>query len=111
VIVQTDALLGLSTAIIAPTSSRAAPATFRPEIKLAGQRTRVLVEQLRAVDLQRLDEFAGCLTTVEQPAVDDALALILETLSARPDLSRGGGRVRQHRLPDGRQIQKKIGPA
>lgn len=78
VIVQTDALLGLSTAIIAPTSRSAAPATFRPEIELGGQRTRVLVEQLRAVDLRRLDEFAGRLTTVEQQAVDDALALVLE---------------------------------
>jgi mRNA interferase MazF len=78
VIVQTDALLGLSTAIIAPTSRSAAPATFRPEIELAGQRTRVLVEQLRAVDLQRLEQLAGRLTTVEQQAVDDALALVLE---------------------------------
>ena len=78
VIVQTDALLGLSTAIIAPTSRSAAPATFRPEIELGGQRTRVLVEQLRAVDVQRLDQFAGRLTTVEQQTVDDALALVLE---------------------------------
>lgn len=78
VIVQTDALLGLSTAIIAPTSRSAAPATFRPEIDLGGQRTRVLVEQLRAVDLQRLDKFAGRLTAVEQQAVDDALALVLD---------------------------------
>lgn len=78
VIVQTDALLGLSTAIIAPTSRSAAPATFRPEIEFAGQRTRVLVEQLRAVDLQRLEQLAGRLTAVEQRAVDDALALVLE---------------------------------
>lgn len=78
VIVQTDALLGLSTAIIAPTSRSAAPATFRPEIEFAGQRTRVLVEQLRAVDTQRLEQLAGRLTAVEQRAVDDALALVLE---------------------------------
>jgi len=78
VIVQTDALLGLSTAIIAPTSRSASPATFRPEIELQGQSTRVLVEQLRAVDLERLDQFAGRLTTAEQQAVDDALALVLD---------------------------------
>ena len=78
VIVQTDPLLGLSTAIIAPTSRSALPATFRPEIDLQGQPTRVLVEQLRAVDLERLDEFAGRLTAAEQQAVDDALALILD---------------------------------
>jgi mRNA interferase MazF len=77
VIVQTDALLGLSTAIIAPTSRSAAPATFRPEIQLAGETTRVLVEQLRAVDLSRLDRQAGRLTSDEQRAVDDALELVL----------------------------------
>src|ERR671924_303897 len=59
VIVQADALLGLSTAIIAPTSRNAAPATFRPEVDVAGGVTRVLVEQLRAVDLSRLTEHVG----------------------------------------------------
>jgi mRNA interferase MazF len=77
VIVQAEELLGLSTAIVAPTSRSAAPATFRPEIDLAGETTRVLVEQLRAVDLERLDEFAGRLSAQEERAVDDALALVL----------------------------------
>jgi hypothetical protein len=31
----------------------------RPEVELAGATTRVLVEQLRAVDLERLGELAG----------------------------------------------------
>jgi mRNA interferase MazF len=78
VIVQADQLLGLSTAIIAPTSRRAAPATFRPEIQLGGERTRVLVEQLRAVDIERLTELTGRLGAQEQRAVDDALALVLD---------------------------------
>jgi mRNA interferase MazF len=78
VIVQASALLGLSTAIVAPTSRGAAPATFRPEIELRGERTRVLVEQLRAVDIERLEQFAGRLTAAEQQTVDDALALVLE---------------------------------
>ena len=77
VVLQADALLGLSTAIVAPTSRSAAPATFRPEIQLAGETTRVLVEQLRAVDLSRLDRHAGRLTSAEQQAVDDALELVL----------------------------------
>lgn len=77
IIVQADALLGLSTAIIAPTSRRAAPATFRPEVLLAGEPTRVLVEQLRAVDLHRLDEHVGRLAPDEQRAVDEALELVL----------------------------------
>jgi mRNA interferase MazF len=78
VIVQADQLLGLSTAIVAPTSRGAAPATFRPEIQLGGERARVLVEQLRAVDIERLGELAGRLSAQEQRAVDDALALVLD---------------------------------
>jgi mRNA interferase MazF len=78
VIVQADQLLGLSTAIVAPTSRSAAPATFRPEIQLGGEPTRVLVEQLRAVCIERLGELAGHLSAQEQRAVDDALALVLD---------------------------------
>jgi len=78
VIVQADELLGLSTAIVAPTSSSAAPAIFRPEIELRDERTRVLIEQLRAVDIERLDELAGRLTATEQQAVDEALVLVLD---------------------------------
>jgi mRNA interferase MazF len=77
VIVQADELLALSTAIVAPTSRSAAPATFRPEITLDGQTTRVLVEQVRAVDLQRLGEVAGRLSLSEQSALDDALRTVL----------------------------------
>jgi len=78
VIVEADELLGLSTAIVAPTSRAAAAATFRPEITLAGESTRVLVEQLRAVDIERLEALAGRLSAREQRAVDDALALVLD---------------------------------
>jgi mRNA interferase MazF len=77
VIVQADELLGLSTAIVAPTSQSAAPATFRPEVVIDGEPTRVLVEQLRALDLERLDRHAGRLTLDEQRAVDAALELVL----------------------------------
>jgi mRNA interferase MazF len=77
VIVQADALLGLSTALVAPTSRSAAAATFRPEVDVAGSTTRVLVEQLRAVDLRRLHQHVGRLTSEEQRAVDEALELVL----------------------------------
>ncbi len=77
VIVQADELLGLSTAIVAPTSRSAAPATFRPTIEVAGEATRVLVEQLRAVDLDRLEQHTGRLTAEEQRGVDAALELVL----------------------------------
>jgi mRNA interferase MazF len=77
VIVQADELLGLSTVVIAPTSRSAAPATFRPEVEVAGERTRIMVEQLRAVDLERLGDSAGRLTARELRAVDEALELVL----------------------------------
>jgi mRNA interferase MazF len=78
VVVQADWLLGLSTVIVAPTSRSAAAATFRPEAEVAGERTRILVEQLRAVDLQRLGEPAGRLTASELHAVDEALERVLD---------------------------------
>ena len=78
VIVQTDDLSALSTTVVAPTSRSAAAATFRPEIEVAGETTRVLVEQLRAVDLGRLGEQAGRLSPDERRAVDDALEIVLD---------------------------------
>jgi mRNA interferase MazF len=78
VVLQANALLGLSTAIVAPTSTAAAPATFRPVITLDGTPTRVLVEQLRAVDLQRLDDRVAQLSFEEQRSLDDALELVLD---------------------------------
>ncbi len=78
VVVQAAQLLGLSIAIVAPTSRSAAPATFRPQIQLGGEPARVLVEQLRAMDIECLGELAGRLSAQEQRAVDDALALVLD---------------------------------
>jgi mRNA interferase MazF len=78
VILQANELLGLSTAIVAPTSRNALAATFRPEIGLDGQSTRVLVEQLRAVDLRRLGELKGRVSALEQGAIDDALTVVLD---------------------------------
>lgn len=77
VLVQADELLGLSTVLVAPTSRSVRLATFRPEVEIAGERTGVMVEQLRALDVQRLDDFAGRLSASEMRDVDDALALVL----------------------------------
>jgi mRNA interferase MazF len=41
-----------SVATIVPTSSSAHPAVFRPEIEIAGQATRLLVDQIRSIDVQ-----------------------------------------------------------
>ena len=77
VVVQADELLGLSTVLVAPTSTRARPASFRPLVELEGTETRVLVEQTTVVDPTRLGRSAGRLDPAELRAVDDALALVL----------------------------------
>ena len=77
VIIQSDALLHLSTVLVAPTSTAARAATFRPEIEIDGTATRVLVEQAGAVDISRLGDLHGHLTPEEQWGVDLALATVL----------------------------------
>ena len=77
VVVQADELLTLSTVVIAPTSTRALPASFRPEVVIRGQRTRVLVEQLGVADPSRLAESCGLLKFSELREVDQALSTVL----------------------------------
>jgi mRNA interferase MazF len=78
VVVQADALLPRSLVLVAPTSRSARPASFRPEVAVAGGTTRVLVEQVGAVDTGRLGRPSGHLTPEEMWAVDDALAVVLD---------------------------------
>lgn len=77
VVVQAEELLDLSTLLVAPTSTSARAASFRPTIVVAGQDTRVLVEQTTVVDPKRLGRSAGRLEAQELRAVDDALMLVL----------------------------------
>ncbi len=77
VVLQADELLSLSTVIVAPTSTRARPASFRPEIDVAGTRTRVLLEQLGAVDPERLGDSLGLVSRDELKAVERAAAVVL----------------------------------
>lgn len=77
VIVQADELLALSTVLVAPTSRSAPARSFRPLIELAGEPTRVLVEQLTTVRTARLGASAGRLNAQELRAVDEALAVVL----------------------------------
>ncbi len=77
VVLQADELMALSTTLVAPTSSAARPATFRPTIEISGTETRVLVEQTTVVDPQRLGRPAGRLDAAELRAVDEALELVL----------------------------------
>jgi len=77
VVVQSDVMLPRSVVVVAPTSRSAKPASFRPEVQVAGNMTRVLVEQLGAVDVQRLGRRVGRLTSEEMWSVDDALITVL----------------------------------
>ncbi len=49
IVLEADKFLPRSPVIVAPTSQSVRPATFRPEIEVDAQPTRVLVEQLGAV--------------------------------------------------------------
>jgi mRNA interferase MazF len=77
VVVQADELLGLSTVLVAPTSTSALATTFRPVVRLLDVETRVLADQTRAVDPQRLGKSVGRLDAQELGALDDALTLML----------------------------------
>jgi mRNA interferase MazF len=78
VVVQADALLPRSVVLIAPTSRSARAASFRPQVEVAGEDTRVLVEQLGAVDVRSLGDLVGHLTPEEAWGVDEALKLVLD---------------------------------
>ncbi len=78
VIVQANDLLSLSTVVICPTSQSAQAASFRPEVELNGEKTKVLCEMARAFDIRKLGDPIGHLSLDEIAAVDDALRLVLE---------------------------------
>ena len=78
VVVQTNEMLPRSVVLVAPTSRSARHASFRPEIEVKGEATRVLVEQVGAVDVRRLGALAGHLTRDEMWGVDEALLTVLD---------------------------------
>jgi mRNA interferase MazF len=77
VVVQADGMMALSTVAICPTSQSALGASYRPEIELKGDRTRVLCEMVGHIDASRLGDRVGHLSLGEIDAVDDALRLVL----------------------------------
>ncbi len=76
-VVQSDQF-PLSTWLVAPTSTAARPASFRPEIEIGGRTTRVLAEQTAAVDPARLGERWGHLAFDELRRVEAAPRLVLD---------------------------------
>lgn len=77
VVVQSDQL-PLSTWLVAPTSTSARPASFRPEVEIGGMNTRVLAEQAAAVDPGRLGQSVGFLSVDEIRRVEAALRIVLD---------------------------------
>jgi mRNA interferase MazF len=78
ILLQADELLALSTVVVAPTSTRAHAASFRPEVQIQGRQTRVLVEQLGAVDRSRLGESVGVLLRRDLEEVERAVRVVLD---------------------------------
>jgi mRNA interferase MazF len=64
--------------LVAPTSTTARPASFRPSVIIEGSETRVLVEQVGAVDVNRLGDRIGHVTTEELWTIDDGLMTVLD---------------------------------
>lgn len=77
VVVQTDAMLPRTVVLVAPTSTSARAASFRPELDVGGRRTRVLVEQIGAVDVNRFGDQIGRVTIDQQWQIDAALSTVL----------------------------------
>jgi len=70
---QSDAFLPRSVVIIAPTSQSARPIVLRPQIEIGGDATRVVLDQIRAVSIDRLKDRVGSIEIHEQWAIDDAI--------------------------------------
>jgi mRNA interferase MazF len=77
VVVQSDGANWLATLLIAPTSTSAQPAVFRPQVTVRGRDTWVLVDQLTAFDRTRVGRSAGRLSGPDLRELDDSLKLVL----------------------------------
>ena len=73
---QSDALLPRSVVLIAPTSRSARAASFRPEVVIDGEATKVLVEQAGAVDVNRLGGRVGLTSPEEMWGIDESLLTV-----------------------------------
>jgi mRNA-degrading endonuclease toxin of MazEF toxin-antitoxin module len=78
VVVQADDLLALSTVVVCPTSQSTPPASFHPDVTVAGGATRVLCEMVAAVDARVLGDHVGHLSRDELLEVEEGLRLVLD---------------------------------
>jgi len=80
VVLQSDDLR-LSTALVAPTSTIAHPYAFRPTVVVTGVETRLMLDQIRAVDVEKaLGERVGRLTPTELDDVNRLLRAVFDVL-------------------------------
>ncbi|AVH56600.1 MULTISPECIES: type II toxin-antitoxin system PemK/MazF family toxin [Streptomyces] len=79
VVLQTEAL-NTSTLIVAPTSTSARPGLLHPRLDMNGTPTVVLVEQMAAVDPERLGDSFGRVDPGEWDDVERAVKLVLGLL-------------------------------
>ena len=77
VVVQADEFLPRSVVIVAPTSRSARQASFRPPVEVEGETALVLVEQLGAIDIQRLGKRVAQLSVEDIWSLDEALLTYL----------------------------------
>lgn len=78
VLLQSDDL-NLSTAIVAPTSTRAHPYIFRPQVTVRGTPTRLMLDQLRSVDREKaIGDRVGRLSPDEMFEVNRLLRAVLD---------------------------------
>ena len=80
VVVQSDVMLPRLVVLVVPTSRSARPASFRPEVFVDRDQTRVLVEQVGAVDSTRLGDLVGHVTPEEMWGIDEALLTVFGLL-------------------------------
>lgn len=74
VVVTATSFIG-SVTTVAPTSASARASLTRPEAEIEGQKCRILLEQMLAVDVSKLTDWIGVLDDHEMEALDDALRL------------------------------------
>ena len=77
IVIQSDSLAKRSVIIVAPTSQSARDASIRPDIMVLQQSTKVLVEQMSAISIERLGKKIGHVEIDEQWAIDDAIQAVL----------------------------------
>lgn len=74
VVVTATSFIG-SVVTVAPTSVSARASLTRPEAEIEGQKCRILLEQMLAVDVSKLTNWIGVLDNHEMEALDNALRL------------------------------------